>query len=378
MLSVVQEMRVAFVYDAAYPWHVGGVEAMNYNEAKELAKDHEVHYFTMRWPGMRSDFSKNGVRYHASIRIDQRRFYRKGKRSTLQALAFSLDLFRIFNYDLDVIITNYFPILHLPVLLLYCKIKRCKLVMQVAEVWDREYWISYLGGFRGAIANAYSSYLLRYADRYIANSSATAGKLRDFGIKDSVISVFSPILDDSIISKVRGTGRSNTIVFSGRFVKEKRIDKWLGVFDAVREKTNAKGLLIGSGPEEFAIREEIKRRGLSKSVTVRGFYHEKMALYRSLKSCAAMMNMSEREGLSIITLESLALGTPVFLPAGSPIPNEVKEMCVVDHDDRLPARIVNCIKSGKKGYIRHPENLEQFRVSRVREFYGRIFKLLWQ
>jgi hypothetical protein len=45
-------MRMAFAYDVPYPWHVGGIEVLNYNEVKELAKRHGVHFFTTKWPGM--------------------------------------------------------------------------------------------------------------------------------------------------------------------------------------------------------------------------------------------------------------------------------------------------------------------------------------
>ncbi len=36
-------MRIAFVYDAVYPWIKGGAEKRIYEIAKRLAKKHEVH-----------------------------------------------------------------------------------------------------------------------------------------------------------------------------------------------------------------------------------------------------------------------------------------------------------------------------------------------
>ncbi len=372
-------MRIAFVYDAVYPWHIGGVESVNYNEARELAKGHEVHFFSMRWPGMRSEFTKDRIRYHAYHGTDQQKFYKHGRRSISQAIAFAVNMFRIFSYDFDVVITNQFPVLHLPVLMLYCRIKRCKLVMQVVEVWDKEYWNEYVGWVAGTLSNAYAAFLLHHADLYVANSSTTAGRLRDAGISDGKISVFSPVLEDKEVSGVKANRKRDTIVFSGRFIKEKRIDKWIEIFDRVRKKVDVKGILIGNGPEEGRIRDEIRRRGLVKLISIRDFYRSKKAFYEGIKGCGAMLNMSEREGLSIVTLESLALGTPVFLPAGSPIPREIKEMCIVDVEGKLPARIAGAIRSGnRKRWISHTENLEQFKVSRIKKFYGDLFARLWQ
>ena len=77
-----EEMRIAFVYDVPYPWHVGGIESMNYNEAEELAKEHEVHFFTTRWEGMTGrEFVYNNIHYHAIHKTDQSRIYRHGRRS---------------------------------------------------------------------------------------------------------------------------------------------------------------------------------------------------------------------------------------------------------------------------------------------------------
>ncbi|EQD48988.1 hypothetical protein B1B_11835, partial [mine drainage metagenome] len=42
-------MRIAFVSDVVYPWVKGGVESIEYEEAKELAKTNEVHMFCMRF-----------------------------------------------------------------------------------------------------------------------------------------------------------------------------------------------------------------------------------------------------------------------------------------------------------------------------------------
>ncbi len=368
-------MKIAFIYDAAYPWHVGGVEAVNRNEAVELAKENEVHFFTMQWPGMKPEFNDEGIRYHALRRVNDGGFYRNERRSIMEAAAFSAGLSRIFMHKFDVIITNYFPVLHLPLLYLYCRLTGCRLIMQVVEVWDRKYWKSYLGGFSGTVAAAYASALMHGASFYVANSTATAAKLEAAGIPKEKVGIFSPVLDDRALLRIKARrARRPMVLFSGRFIKEKRIDKWLDVIKKASESVKITAVLIGSGPEEASIKKQIRSMGMGGTVVLRGFYRDRRRLYEQIKSSRALLNMSEREGLSVITIESLALGTPVFLPSYSPIPAEIREMCVVDEEGRLASRIARLIASGEKGqYIRNRKGLQQFRISRVNDFYRKVF-----
>ncbi len=374
-------MKIAFVYDVPYPWHVGGIESMNFNEAEELAKEHEVHYFTTRWKGMKSsDFTYRGIHYHALNAAEQKKIYRHGRRSIREAMAFSASLGRIFKYDFDAVITNAFPIVHLPVLKRYCRLKGARLIMEVAEVWDRGYWRSYLGPIIGDMAYSYSRRAIRGADFYVTISSATSERLAAFGIGRSLMKTFAPNLDNAAIGRMlrRKAGRSKLIMFSGRMIKEKRIDRWLDMFaEAHRIDNSLKGLIIGSGPERGSLKEKISGLGLGDSVELSDFYESSAELYRKIRESSAVLHMSGREGLGIIAIESIALGTPVILPKDSPIPREVREMCVVADEKHIPGKIVEIANSkNPKRYIYNRKNLSIYSKSEVRAFYGRLFSRL--
>ena len=372
-------MRIAFVYDAPYPWHVGGIEMINYRESKELAKDNEVHYFARKWPGMKRDFVQDGVSYHASYEVTQGKLYRHGRRSIREAMIFSLGLFGLYSYPkFDVIITNQFPVLHLPVLKLYSMLTGTKLVVEVAEVWDRNYWVSYLGPVLGRLASVYSDMVVRYGDVFVAYSSATADKLSEKGIDRYDVKIFAPVLDNELIDSINKRykpANNKTVLFSGRLIKEKRIEDWLGAVKAARAKDNdAKGMIIGSGPELERIRSRIAELGLKDSVEVRHFYADKGDFYRELRKASVLLNMSEREGLSIICIEAVALGTPVILPSYSPIPNEVKEMCNVVHENEVPSRMHEIFRArDKSAFIKKQENLRLFSTSMIKNFYIKLF-----
>ena len=374
-------MRIAFVSDAAFPWHVGGLEAIERVEAKELAKTHDVHFFTMKWPGMRgSHFTIDNIHYHAYPSISLDRFYRHGRRSIRAALGFAIGTFRLFRYRFDVVECNMFPILHIPIVKLYCKLTGCKMILDVVEVWEKRYWLDYLGAVIGRLAYAYVSYFINSADAYISNSTITAKRLEGEGIAMSRTSIFAPILDDvkieSIKKKRSAKRRSNVVVFAGRMIKEKRLDKWLEAIKEVKKTVpSVKGLIIGDGPEKENIRKMVMDMSLEGTVEQRDFYEDQDDTYRAMLDSAIFLHMSEREGLSIITLESLMLGIPVVLPSYSPMPEEVKGMCVVEDEKDVPKAIARILKSkDRQAYLKNLKGLRSFFISGTVEFYDKLFR----
>lgn len=370
-------MKIAFVSDSVYPWNVGGVETMERTQADALSKGNELHFFSLRWPGMRSEFVKDGIQYHTFHDIDRKRFYRHGRRSIREAVAFAFGMFRIFGYRFDVIHSNQFPILQLPVLKFYCMITGCKLIAEIHEVWDKEYWTTYLGGFKGTLANSYSNWALGMADHYVANASATESSLVRLGVPRSRITVFAPTIEDKVIASVKAKPtKTKEIIFAGRLIKEKRLDRWLDAFAKVAKQVNVRGLIIGDGPELHHIRSLIKKMQLTNKVEVRGFYSEerKRELFKRIKEASLFLHMSEREGLGIVALESIALGTPVLLPSYTPIPPDVKDMCIVADERKLPDVATKIIKGKKSDYIRNSQRISLFYDSRVVPVYREIFR----
>ncbi len=373
-------MRIAFVTDAAYPWNVGGLEALEYNEAHELSKYYDVHFFSFRWPNMKPTFKKNGITYHTCHSITKEKFYRHGRRSIREAVIYSVEILRIFKYRFDFVQVNEFPILHIPLLKLYCIFRRSKMVLDVAEVWDKDYWITYLGKFLGYLAYAYANWALKMGDAYIVNSSTTKELLIKKGVPSRKVSIFSPVLNNRLLSRIQAGRDAKRIIYAGRLIKEKGLDEWLRIVAELnKSKKDFEALIIGEGPEKNNLEKLISENGLESKVRIRNFYPEskKDLLYKAIKESKLLLQMSRREGLSIIVLESLALGTPVVLPRYSPIPKEVKDMCVVESRKALPGKIAEILDSKEKGvYIRSKQNLELFSISGIKNFYDSLFSRL--
>ncbi|EQD63086.1 glycosyltransferase [mine drainage metagenome] len=369
-------MRIAFVSDVVYPWVKGGVESIEYEEAKELAKTNEVHMFCMRFKGMEKEFVKEGIHYHAYTKANEDSFYINGRRSIKEAARFSLGLKNMFRYKFDVVQANMFPVMHIPIVRLYCRLNKAKLILDVAEVWDREYWRRYIGGIKGNFAYKYNVKALRNADFYIADSSATESELLGLGISKRKIEVFSPFLGKRLIGSVYTTKRSKRIITSGRLIKEKRLDKFIKIMAKVIERVpDTRALIIGKGPEKEALEKMIHAYGLDKKIKIRDPFRSKKELYRAIKGSSAMLQMSEREGLSAITVESIALGTPVFLPSYTPIPKEVRGMCTVADENALPKMLIGLLLGNRLcTRIRNRKNLEKYYTSNISRCYAGIFK----
>ena len=368
-------MRIAFAYDLPYPWHIGGIEQINAVESEELAESNEVHFFTMRWPGMPGTMVRNGVTYHAWYPASINTVYRHGRRSIRKALAFSAGLLRLFRYRFDLLVIDQFPYLHIPVAVAYAKLTGCRLVIRVAEVWSREYWVSYLG-ILGGPAYAISIALSKMGSIYITNSSKTMLQLEHLGIKRSRIRVFAPVLNKKELDSALNHAhiKRKRVVFSGRLIKEKRLDEWIrAVGEASRLDRGIKGTIIGRGAEESSLKKLVKELKLDHVITFRHFFRSKLSLYRYIAESSALLNMSEREGLSIITLESIALGTRVLLPSDSPIPDDIKEMCSVAEKSAIPGELARlCANPRQKR--RSVPNLERYYSSNVISFYSSLTK----
>ena len=100
----------------------------------------------------------------------------------------------------------------------------------------------------------------------------------------------------------------------------------------------------------------------------------KLALFKRIKEAGLFLHMSEREGFSTVALEEHSAWDPVLLPSYSPIPKDVRDMCIVAPDSRLPKVAAKILRGPKKDYIMNRDRIERFYTSSIPSVYGEIFK----
>jgi len=339
------KLKLAFAYDSAYPWFNGGIEKRRFLIMQALANaGHEVHCFTMLREGMPGkEFSYKGIRYHCcGVAIPNSKMYVHGRRNIRWPLKYALILpFKLIKYDnFDLIDADAFPFLHLFTISLIAKLKHIKFIVTWHEVWSLEYWQRYLGRLGGVVGYFVEYLASKLTKDFISNSNETAERLyEEFGKK----SVVFPAAVSSYEFDARNVKKKDQFISIGRLVPEKRMDM---VLRAIAE-SNASAKIIGIGPEEKNLKALAKDLGIEKRIKfIRRLSPKK--LFTSIKESRGLLMFSAREGLSLITLEAMMLGVPVFIVGSTSLPSDVKRLCITLNENSLGKSINEVLKNYRK------------------------------
>jgi glycosyltransferase involved in cell wall biosynthesis len=321
-------MRIAFVYDSAYPWFNGGIEKRRYLIMDELAKaGNEVHMFTMRREGMpANDFVHEKIHYHCtSSAIPSSRMYVNGRRSITLAIKYGISTpLSVIGRRFDLIEAEAFPFFHIPFISLYARLTGSAFAVTWSECWSMEYWKKYIGKYKGMIGFAVEKLCAFSTNKFIAISSSTKAQLRkNLGIKSAYVlpAAVSEERIDRIKRNLRKRNGSPYFIAIGRLIPEKRFDATISM---VRRVKGAGLMIIGSGPElkklkGLALGE--KRFRLKERVS-------ETELFSLIYNSQGLLISSEREGLSLIAIEALSIGVPVIITEKADLPWEVRRFCI--------------------------------------------------
>jgi len=372
------KMRIGFAYDSAYPWFNGGIEKRRFLVMAALRKaGHEVHLFTMFREGMPGEeFTYRGIRYHCCGKaLPTNAMYKNGRRNVSWPLKYAslLDI-KIWKYRFDILDADAFPFVHIPKLAAYAKITGAKFVVTWHEVWDREYWERYLPGFglMGYVAEQISARLSKNA---IAISSKTKESLISvLKMPEKNITIFPAAIDGERIRMFLRGGtkrKSEKFVSVGRLVPQKRIDMAIRAVAG----TDARLTIIGSGPEKPRLIALARKLGIEKRVKFVNMLSED-SLMKEISQARGLLMFSEREGMSIITLESLALGTAVLIAKSTSLPKEIRRHCRTIDEQDLSGSVMRLLKN-KKSVLYHPRIdrkaiTDEFSVEKSNAVYKRI------
>ena len=148
----VSGMKIAFVYDAIYPYVKGGVEKRIWELAVRLSrKGHEVHLFGMKFWAGDDLLIREGVYLHGVS--PAQKLYAGGRRSIWQPLWFSICLtVPLMREKCDIIDCQQFPYFSCISAGFVSRIRKIPLTITWIEVWG-DYWYEYIGkmGFLGKL-----------------------------------------------------------------------------------------------------------------------------------------------------------------------------------------------------------------------------------
>lgn len=302
-------MKIAFVYDAVFPFVKGGGEKRIHEIAVRLAaRGHEVHLIGMKyWDGPDS-VNRDGITLHGVCTEEP--LYTLGRRSIRQALRFSLFLVPfLLKEKFDIIECQQFPYLPCFAVKISSVVTRTPFVIAWYEVWG-DYWYEYLGwpGVLGKCAERLLGFLTR---DHIAISERTGRSLDTHGICHDV-PVFPVGISTEQVLSIPAAPEQRDIIFVGRLIREKHADMLVSAFGKLAiEYPELTLLILGDGPEKETVCDRIRNCPCRDRITYQPFLESHDQVIARIKAARVLVIPSTREGFGIVALEAFACGLPV-------------------------------------------------------------------
>jgi len=307
-------MKIAFIYDAVYPWVKGGAEKRIYELATRLAqRGHDVHWYSLGWwwpEKGETDMIIDGIHLHGVSNPIE--LYSDDRRSIKEALIFSFKLFNpLFKENYDVVDCQGFPFFSCFTAKVHAMTGKSKLVITLLEVWG-DFWYEYLGKL-GIIGKLVERTMLSLTDNLITISYKTKKDLRRIKKSERSI-VIPPGIDFSYIQKIKTSDEVSDIIFVGRLIKEKNVDILIKSISIIKEKNpNISCLIIGEGPERSKLEKLVDDLKINDNINFKCFMKNHDYIIGYMKSSNVLVLPSVREGFGIVVIESNACGIPVVV-----------------------------------------------------------------
>lgn len=322
--------KIVFVSDAIYPYMKGGKEKRLHEITKRLAAmGHEVHIYTMHWWSEPSKTRKeDGVYLHALCKYHD--MYRGDHRSIKEALLFSLACFKLFRVRFDVLDVDHMPFFPIFSTWIVCSLRRQKLYATWHEALSRREWVGYMGR-SGIIAAIVERLSLRLPHRITAASAQTKELLESVHGRVKRVELVASGIDLSFLKTVHTAQVQCDVLYVGRLVKDKKIDKLIQAMNIVtKTHPTIHCVIIGQGVEKEHLQQQAANYKLENNITFLDPLPKAADVYAYMKAAKVFCSPSVREGFGITSLESLGCGTPVIT--------------------------VNCPSNAARHLIRHEQN----------------------
>jgi glycosyltransferase involved in cell wall biosynthesis len=301
-------MRIAFVYDALYPYVRGGAERRYYELGKRLSTRHEVHYISWRhWSGP-DPATENGMQLH-SVGAPMALYGADGKRTLREAVSFSTRLLpTLLRHRFDVIDCSATPYLPLYSTWLASRISGTRLIATWHEFWG-EHWHEYLPDRPSVarVARGLEGGARRLGDLVVAVSPFTARRM-GLAADDPRLRIIGNGLPLEGIAEAPNATDAFDVLYVGRLIDEKRVDLLLEAIALLRAPLPAlRCAIVGDGPERIALERQAARLGLERQVSFLGHVDDATA-FGLMKAAKLFVQPSMREGFGMTVAEAQACG----------------------------------------------------------------------
>lgn len=309
-------LRLLFFYDRIYPEDLGGVEHRNRELAFALAE--RGHDVTLAGWSSREESPRPGVRVVSLGRPES--FYNdRGKRKTSNAVTLAWQTLTRLDLDgFDVVETANIPYLHLWPLAWRARRRRVPLLVTWYEYWGR-YWKDYLG-MKWPLYALIERQTALLGSRTVATSELTRTRLAARrGERRVATDILACGVDARRVLAAAREGAERPaaapLIYAGRLMKGKRVGLLLDAVALIDWPEGPLLTVIGSGPEEEALRRQAEQLGLGERVEFSGQVETNVDVWRAMGRARIAVQPSSREGFGMFPLEAMAAGLPVVYVA---------------------------------------------------------------
>lgn len=323
--------KLAFIYDAVYPWEKGGAQKRVWELARRLANDHEVHLYGMKYWDGPVLIERDGVIFHGVC--EPYDLYAEGRRSIPQAIKFASQLApSLLSEEFDIIDCQQFPYFPCFTAKAHELVHDSTLVVTWYEVWN-DYWYDYLG-WKGVFGKVVERAAVRVPDVIVPISSYIRDDLKQIG-RIGGLEIVENGVDYDRIQRIPSGNESWDVVYVGRLSEHKNVDLLLDAVSLASDRIDrdVRTCIIGDGPERIRLERHAHDLRVDSHVVFNGFVEADEDVIANLKAATVFVLPSVREGFPNTILEANACGVPSI---------------VVDHPENGSTAVV---ENGKTGFI---------------------------
>jgi glycosyltransferase involved in cell wall biosynthesis len=272
---------------------------------------HDVHVYTMHWwKSPDKTVVENGVTLHAISKY-YNMYNGDDRRSIKQGVMFGLACLRLFRVRFDTLTVDHMPFFPIMGAWVVCKLRGCSFFGLWHEALRLKDWTEYMGK-GGMKAFAIERATTKMPDCIIAVSNHTVQSLAANHGRDKRVRLITPGVDMAFLDSIQPAAGRCDILFAGRLVKDKNVDKLIEAVYLLRKTRPAvQCRIIGGGIEKERLQKLITKKKIQENVQLLGVLPNAQDVYAYMKKCTVFCLPSVREGFGMVALEALACGAPV-------------------------------------------------------------------